>query len=88
MKIDVLNREPEHVQTTWDGQTRDRVKQWCTIEIDGLVTSFQHTVNPGEELKPGSYRLSPASFSVQNGRLQMNRPVLEPMRSNASPAKS
>lgn len=81
MKITVLDREPEQVQTTWDGVTRDRVKQWCVLTINGLPTSFQITNDPGHHLPPGEYRLGAGSFNVQNGRLVMQRPVLEPVPS-------
>lgn len=84
MKINVLDRPAEQVQTTWEGVTRDRVKQWCVMEIDGLPTSFQITNDPGKELKPGEYALSASSFGVQNGRLVMSRAVLVPV----SPARS
>lgn len=87
MKIQVLNRAAEVVQTTWEGVTRDRVKQWCMLEIDGLPTSFQITVDPGKEYAPGDYTLAPESFSVSNGRLTMTRAVLHPVAQAKSQAK-
>ena len=84
IKIQVLNRASEQVQTTWEGVTRDRVKQWCLLEIDGLPTAFQITVDPGKEYAPGEYSLAPESFAVSNGRLTMSRAVLVPV---AVPAK-
>lgn len=79
MKIQVLNRPAEKIQTTWEGVTRDRVQQWCLLEIDGLPTSFQITGDPGKEMAPGDYELDPKSFSVQNGRLTVQRVVLRPV---------
>jgi hypothetical protein len=79
MKITVINRPAEAVQTTWEGVTRDRVKQWCVLEIDGLPTSFQVTVDPGKEYAHGEYELAPESFTVTNGRLTVSRPVLVPI---------
>lgn len=89
MKIQVLNRAPEKIQTTWEGVTRDRVQQWCLLEIDGLPSSFQVTVDPGKEYAPGEYTLDAKSFSVTNGRLQMARPVLVPVQVKAAaPSKA
>lgn len=79
MKIQVLNRAAEQVETTWEGVTRQRSKQWCLLEIDGLPTSFQITVDPGKEYAPGEYTLAPESFAVSNGRLTMSRAVLVPV---------
>lgn len=79
MKISVLNRPAEPFQSTWEGVTRDRVKQWAVLEIDGLPTAFQLTVDPGKELSPGDYTLAPESFAISNGRLTMSRPVLVPV---------
>ena len=90
MKIQVLNRAPEKIQTTWEGVTRDRVQQWCLLEIDGLPSSFQVTVDPGKEYAPGDYELDVKSFSVTSGRLQMARPVLRPIQAvkAATPPKA
>ena len=76
MKIKVLDRAVEIVQQTWEGVTKDRAKQWCVIEIDGLPTAFQVTNDPDKVLKPGEYELAPQSFGVTNGRLTLSRPVL------------
>lgn len=77
MKVTVLPIPPESVQTTWEGQTRERVKQWAEIEhAQGLRTQFQITSDPGKEHAPGDYELAPESFSVTNGRLTVNRVVL------------
>lgn len=85
MKIQVLNRAPEKIQTTWEGVTRERVTQWCLLEIDGLPTSFQITLDPGKEHAPGEYELDSKSFSVNNGRLTVNRVVLRPVPARAAP---
>jgi hypothetical protein len=79
MKIQVLPRAPERITTTWEGVSRERVQQWCLLEIDGLPTSFQITNDPGKELPPGEYELDAKSFSVTNGRLQVTRVVLRPL---------
>lgn len=84
MKIQVLNRAAEPFESTWEGVTRQRVKQWCLLEIDGLPTAFQITVDPGKEHVPGEYELAPESYSVSNGRLTMSRVVLR----QVAPAKS
>lgn len=79
MKIQVLNRAAEPFESTWEGVTRQRVKQWCLLEVDGLPTAFQITVDPGKEHAPGEYELAPESFAVTNGRLTMSRTVLRPV---------
>lgn len=79
MKIQVLNKPAEPFQSTWEGVTRDRIKQWAVLEIDGLPTAFQLTLDPGKQLPPGDYTLAPESFSVSNGRLTMSRAVLVPL---------
>jgi hypothetical protein len=89
MKIKVLPLAPEATQSTWEGQTRDRVKQWCTVETQpGLVTSFQITSEPGKEYKPGDYELAQESFSVTNGRLTINRVVLKPVGAPVAAGKA
>ncbi len=85
MRIQVLNRAPEKITTTWEGVQRERVQQWCLLEIDGLPTSFQVTHEPGKELPPGDYELDPKSFSVANGRLQVTRVVLRPLAKASKP---
>lgn len=78
MKVTVLPIPPEQVESTWEGTTRQRVKQWAEIEhTQGLRTQFQITSDPGKEFKPGDYELAPESFSVANGRLTVNRVVLK-----------
>ena len=79
MKIQVLNKKIEAFQSTWEGVTRDRQKQWAVLEIDGLPSAFQLTQDLGKELAPGDYTLAPESFSITNGRLTMSRAVLVPM---------
>lgn len=87
MKITVLNRPHDVVQSTWEGVTRDRVKQWAQIEVDGLFTSFQLTSDPGKEYAPGEYELAPESFSVANGRLTVSRVVLRPLSKSSTSGK-
>lgn len=76
MKIKVLDRPAEIVQQTWEGVTRDRAKQWCLLEVDGLPTAFQISNDPDKVLSPGEYELAPQSFAVANGRLTLSRVVL------------
>jgi hypothetical protein len=79
MKINVLNKAVEPFQSTWEGVTRNRIKQWAVLEIDGLPTAFQLTLDPDKQLAPGEYTLAPESFAVSNGRLTMPRAVLVPL---------
>lgn len=83
MKITVLNKAVEPFQSTWEGVTRSRIKQWAVLEIDGLPTAFQLTLDPEKALSPGEYTLAPESFAVTNGRLTMPRAVLAPLASSA-----
>jgi len=80
MKIMVLNRPAEAITTSWDGKEQKRSQQWCTCEVDGLVNSFYINSEPGKELTPGEYELSPKSFTFTNGRLGVNRPILVPVQ--------
>jgi predicted acetyltransferase len=84
VKITVLNKPVEKFQSTWEGVVRERVKQWAVLEIDGLPTAFQLTLDPGKEHKPGDYTLATESFVVTNGRLTMSRAVLVPIATLAS----
>lgn len=79
MKINVLNKAVEPFESTWEGVTRQRIKQWAVLEIDGLPTAFQLTLDPGKQHAPGEYTLAPESFAVQNGRLTMSRAILVPI---------
>jgi hypothetical protein len=81
LKIEVLNEPAEDFESTWEGQTRKRVRQWCVITIKGRPSSFQVTVDPGKEYAPGDYELAPESFSFNNGRLSVQRVVLAPLAS-------
>lgn len=83
MKITVLNKAVEPFESTWEGVTRQRIKQWAVLEIDGLPTSFQLTLEPTKQLAPGEYELAPESFAVSNGRLTMPRAVLVPIAQQA-----
>lgn len=80
MRINVLNKAVEPFQSTWEGVTRNRIKQWAVLEIDGLPTAFQLTLDPEKQLPPGEYTLAPESFAVTNGRLTMPRAVLVPLQ--------
>lgn len=83
MKITVLNKAVEPFESTWEGVTRQRIKQWAVLEIDGLPTAFQLTLEPHKQLTPGEYELAPESFAVSNGRLTMPRAVLVPVSAAA-----
>lgn len=86
MKIQVLNKPVEPFKSTWEGVTRDRIKQWAVLEIDGLPTAFQLTLDPEKALPAGEYTLAPESFAVSNGRLTMPRAVLVPVaKAEAAP---
>ena len=87
LKIEVLNEPAEEFESTWEGQTRKRVRQWCVITIKGRPSSFQVTVDPGKEYVPGDYELAPESFSFNNGRLSVQRVVLAPLASSMAGAK-
>lgn len=86
LSIKILPKAPEEVTTTWEGQSRQRLKQWALLEVDGLPTAFQVTREPGDALPPGDYTLAPESFGVMNGRLQLSRVVLVPVSARASAA--
>lgn len=88
MKIEVLNETPEEFQSTWEGVTRTRLRQWCVITIKGRPSSFQITTDPGKEYPPGDYQLAPESFSFNNGRLSVTRVVLAPLVVAASKPQS
>ena len=78
LKITVLNKPVEPFESTWEGVTRQRIKQWAVLEIDGLPTAFQLTLERNKQHAPGEYTLAPESFAVSNGRLTMPRAVLIP----------
>lgn len=80
IKIEVLPRKPELFESTWEGVTRQRSRQWAVITIDSLPTSFAVVVEPGKEYPPGEYFLGAESFGVANGRLSLSRVVLKPIK--------
>lgn len=78
MRIEVLDRPVE--LNEWkdrDGNVRVSNRQWATITVDGLPTSFQFGADT--PLPPGPAELSPRSFNVVNGRLQLTRAELVPI---------
>ena len=87
LKIEVLNEPAEEFESTWEGQTRKRVRQWCVITIKGRPSSFQVTVDPGKEYAAGDYELAPESFSFNNGRLSVQRVVLAPLAASFTASK-
>lgn len=87
MKFVVLDMPVEPFESTWEGVTRQRVKQWAQYSIGPLITSFQLTLDVGKHLPPGEYTLAPESFAVNNGRLTMPRAVLVPLVASAKPVQ-
>ena len=83
MEIEILNRPPEKAKFEREGVVREYWKQWATLTVDGLPTSFEFSAD--EPLPPGAAVLSPKSFGVANGRLTLSRPVLVPVK---RPAKA
>ena len=57
MQIEILKREPEAAKFERDGQVRHYFKQWATLTVDGLPTSFEFSTD--EPLPPGPAVLSP-----------------------------
>lgn len=86
ISIEVLDRPPEIYESTWEGVTRQRSRQWAVITVDGLPTAFAVTSEPGKEHAPGRYVLDAASFGVANGRLSLSRVVLRPVAVAVKPA--
>ncbi|WP_158543213.1 hypothetical protein [Dyella psychrodurans] len=74
MQIEVLGRPPEAATFEGNGTVRHYFKQWATLTVDGLPTSFEFSTD--EVLPAGPAVLDPRSFSVVNGRLQVTRPRL------------
>lgn len=79
MKIQVLEEAPEQFESTWEGVTRTRQRQWAVLTVKGRPMSFQITTDQGKEYAPGDYELAPESFSINNGRLTVSRVVLVPL---------
>lgn len=85
MQIEILNRPAQAAKFEREGVVRNYFKQWATLTVDGLPTSFEFSAD--EPLPPGPAELSPKSFGVANGRLTLSRAVLVPVkRSAAQPA--
>jgi hypothetical protein len=81
MQIEILKRPPEKAKFEREGVVREYYKQWATLTVDGLPTSFEFSSD--EPLPPGPAELSPKSFGVANGRLTLSRAVLVPVKSAA-----
>lgn len=85
LMITVLAREPEAARFERDGVVRDYFKQWASVEVDGLVNSFEFSSD--EPVPAGPATLDPRSFSITNGRLALGRVKLVPLV-QAKPAAS
>lgn len=75
MRIEVTERPVE--LNEWkdrDGNVRISNRQWAVLHVDGLPTAFQFGADV--PLPPGPAELSPRSFNVVNGRLQLTRAEL------------
>ncbi|WP_199099480.1 hypothetical protein [Dyella sp. ASV21] len=83
LMITVLAREPEPARFERDGVVRDYFKQWASVEVDGLVNSFEFSSD--EPVQPGPATLDPRSFSITNGRLALGRVKLVPLANKAAP---
>lgn len=92
MKIQVLDEAPEQFESTWEGVTRTRCRQWAVLTVKGRPMSFQLTSDVGKHYAAGDYELAPESFSISNGRLTVSRVVLTPLASlskvQPTPAKA
>ncbi|AHX16263.1 hypothetical protein CH75_09100 [Dyella jiangningensis] len=82
--ISILPREPEPARFERDGVVRDYFKQWATVEVDGLVNSFEFSND--EPLPAGPATLDPRSFTITNGRLTLGRLKLVPLAKPAQPS--
>jgi hypothetical protein len=78
LKITVLGREPEPATYEGNGVVRHYFKQWATVEVDGLVNSFEFSSD--EPLPAGPATLDPKSFAITGGRLSLARVKLVPLR--------
>lgn len=81
MQIEILARPPEAAKFEREGVVRHYYKQWATLTVDGLPTSFEFSAD--EPLPAGPAELSPKSFGVANGRLTLSRAVLVPIKRSA-----
>lgn len=73
----VLGREPEAQKFEREGVVRHYFTQWASVEIDGLIQSFQFSAD--EPLPAGPATLDPKSFGVMNGKLSIGRVKLLPL---------
>lgn len=78
LQIMILARAPEAARFEREGlPPRDYFKQWATVEVDGLVNSFEFSSD--EPLPAGPATLDPRSFTITNGRLTLGRLKLVPL---------
>ncbi len=82
--FNVLKREPEPAKFERDGVVRNYFNQWASMEIDGLIQSFQFSTD--EPIPAGPATLDPKSFGSMNGKLTLGRVKLIPVNKQAAPA--
>lgn len=71
LDIKVLKREPEAATYEGNGVVRHYYKQWASVEVDGIVNSFQFSTD--EPIPAGPAELDASSFSILNGKLGIGR---------------
>ena len=71
LEINVLKRDAEPATYEGNGVVRHYFKQWASVEVDGIVNSFQFSTD--EPLPPGRAELDASSFSILNGKLGIGR---------------
>lgn len=82
VEFEILQGEPEAATFERDGTVRHYFKQWGRLSVDGRVSDFEFSND--EPLPPGPATLDPKSFGIVNGRLQLGRVKLVPMRRAAA----
>lgn len=71
MIFNILKREPQPATYDGNGVVRHYFKQWASVEVDGIINSFEFSTD--EPMAPGPAELHPASFSLLNGKLAIGR---------------
>jgi hypothetical protein len=78
VEFEILAGEPEPAKFERDGTVRHYFKQWARLSVDGRISDFEFSND--EPLPPGPATLDPKSFGIVNGRLQLGRVKLLPLR--------
>lgn len=84
--FNILAREAEAAKFERDGVVRHYFTQWASVDIDGLIQSFQFSSD--EPLPVGPAALDPKSFGVMNGKLSIGRVKLVPVKAAQPLAQS